>query len=472
MKPISQTSSQTLSQAPSRTSAVRRRIGIAVVSIALIAVTAAAATSDYWMGPLRALVTGELNEADSDDGHAHGTDGHAAGSLKLSEAARKNIGLKVGIVEAKTFVKTVPVPAMVVERPGRSQVEITALLTGIVTRVYPNEGDTIEPGQALFDLRLTHEELVTAQRDFLRSTEELDVVRREIARLETLGDGVVAGRRIVEQQYDQQKLEAAIHAQRQGLLLHGLTDSQVDSIRQSRRLLNTLTATAPPLEEEAEHHDVEHLYQVQQIAVRRGQHVEAGNLLAVLADHCLLYVQGQAFEDDAERLMQAARENHALDVSSIVDGRSAGPAEPLHIASVADRIDAKTRALRFNLLLPNKRVETDGRERRFVGWKYRPGQRMEVHIPIGQPWKDQIVLPPEAVVDEGAEVFVFERDNDHFDRVAVHVVYRDKNAVVIQNDGTLVGSTLAMTGAYQMNMEIKKKSGAGTGADSHAGHSH
>ena len=80
------------------------------------------------------------------------------------------------------------------------------------------------------------------------------------------------------------------------------------------------------------------------------------------------------------------------------------------------------------------------------------------------------MLPPEAVVEEGAETFVFEQNGDHFDRVPVHVLYRDKHAVVVENDGSLIGSTLAMSGAYQMHLAIKNK--AGGGVDPHAGHNH
>jgi len=96
---------------------------------------------------------------------------------------------------------------------------------------------------------------------------------------------------------------------------------------------------------------------------------------------------------------------------------------------------------------------------------------MEVKIPLGEPWTNQIVLPPEAVVNEGAEAFVFEQmDLEHFDRVAVHVIYQDKDAVIIENDGGLIGSTLAMSGAYQMHLAIKNKMGGGV--DPHAGHTH
>jgi len=360
---------------------------------------------------------------------------------------------------------------MVVERPGRSQAVISAPLTGIVTQIYPIEGESVQPGQPLFDLRLTHEDLVSAQREFLQSAQELDVVGREIARLKSVGDGVIAGRRVLEHQYEQEKIEAGLHAQRQGLLLHGLSEEQIDQIMATRRLLPSLTVTAPTFDIAADHHDVEHLYHVQSIRVIRGQSVSAGSPLAVLADHCLLYVQGQAFEDDAQRLIQAAGEQWPIGVATVSDVRQQDEPLKLQVFYVADQVDRDSRSLRFYLILRNELVRDEkSGDHRFVAWKFRPGQRMEAKIPLAQRWRDQIVLPPEAVVDQGAEAFVFEQNGAHFDRVPVHVVYRDKDAVVVENNGSLVGSTLAMSGAYQMHLELKNR--AGGGADPHAGHSH
>ena len=400
--------------------------------------------------------------------HGHNHEGHdESEALELSELAWKNIGLKTGIVKLQNYVKTISIPAMVVERPGRSQVDITTPLTGIVKRIHPIEGEAVQPGQPLFDLRLTHEDLVTSQRDFLKSAQELDVVSLEVARLESAGEGVVAGRRVLERKYEQQIIKATMHAQRQGLLLHGISPQQIDEILKTRRLLQSLTVTAPPFDEDSHHHDVEHLYHVQRIRVKRGEHVDAGDSLTVLGDHCLLYVEGQAFEDDAERLIQAARERWSIDV----DNGKEGETMSMEVFYVADQIDPKSRALRFYLNLPNTliRDESDSGHR-FVAWRFRPGQRMEVKIPLGLPWHNQIVLPPEAVIDEGTEAFVFEQNGNHFDRVPIHVVYRDKDAVVVENNGMLVGSTLAMSGAYQMHLALMNK--VGGHVDPHAGHNH
>ena len=109
---------------------------------------------------------------------------------------------------------------------------------------------------------------------------------------------------------------------------------------------------------------------------------------------------------------------------------------------------------------------------RFTSWQFKPGQRVELLIPVER-WTERIVLPLPAVVQDGAESYVFERNDGHFDRRSVRVEYRDPYSAVIANDGTLTPGKMVIvsgSGAYQVHLEMKKK--AGGAPDPHAGHNH
>jgi hypothetical protein len=126
------------------------------------------------------------------------------------------------------------------------------------------------------------------------------------------------------------------------------------------------------------------------LAIRFDQLIRDG----VVADHGLLYVEGQAFEDDAERLIQAANEGSLLDVLVVADQETSESVMQLKIVYVADQIDPDSRALRFYMDLPNERSHEEQQSGRlFVAWKYRPGQRMGACIPLGKPWQKQIDGP-------------------------------------------------------------------------------
>ena len=418
----------------------------------------------------RAEAVPDAGHAGPDDGHVH--EGHdAMNSIELSAQARKNVGLQTGVIELQTYVRSVSMPATVVGRTGRAQIEVTAPLGGRVTRVYPIEGEAVEPGQPLFDLRLTHEELVAAQSNLLRVAEELDVESREIKRLQSAG-AAIPGKSLRQREYEKQKLEAALNAQQQSLLLHGLTQEQIDSILQTRKLVQGVTVTTPEHPTNGHETPEKHAFTVRSLHVKLGQYVDAGAPLCLLMDYAELYIQGRAFEHDTDELLQAARESWQL--TAIVEDHDANPQliKGLRIVYVDNEVDPDSRALHFYVELPNRIVHesrTDGGHR-FLTWRFKPGQRLQLRVPVEQ-WHNRIVLPVDAVASDGVEYYVFQQNGDHFDRVAVQVEYRDQLATVIANDGSVFpGDVVATSGAHQLQMALKNK--AGGGVDPHAGHTH
>jgi cobalt-zinc-cadmium efflux system membrane fusion protein len=468
---------------------------IMVAGLLALAVAGAFAVRNLWPSdagqPSGAVGEPAHDEHDDHgDSHHHATapDGHEDAShddldqgdaawLQLSKQARKNVGLKLLTVELRDFDRTITVPATIVQRPGRSQIRVSAPMTGIVTRTYPIQGEAVAPGQPLFDLRLTHEDLVDVQSRFLQTVEQLEVIKREVARLEEVtSSGAVAGKRLLERQYEQQKTEAMLRAQRQALILHGLSDEQVDEISSSRELLKEVTIRAPQPTAKPASDGAEHLLQVSELQVEQGQQVAAGDPLCVLSDHEELYIEGKAFEEDDQGLNEAA--NQGLPITAIVEANGGEPAKESHaignlkILYVENQVELASRALRFYLRLPNgllrNELTSDGR--RFIAWRYKPGQRVELLVPVER-WEDRIVLPIGAVVNDGAESFLFCQRGDRFDRKPVHVEYRDQRWAVIENDGTISpGDVVVAAGAYQMHLALKNKA-AGV-VDPHAGHEH
>ena len=425
---------------------------------------------------------GDAKHGDEPGGHAdEGHEGHdhaahaKTDSLELSKQAQDNIRMKVGKVELSTFERTITIPGMLRERPGRSTVEITAPLTGIVTQIYPIEGEAVRPGQKLFELRLTHEELVQAQGDFLRVAEELDVIEREIKRLEKIAvDGGIPGRQVLERQYEQQNKQAVLRAQKQALLLHGLSDVQVQEILTKRTLLRDLTVTVPEESgtNSADKPSATTTYEIKSLKISRGQSVNAGEALAVLTDHAELFIEGNAFDKDVASINRAI-ENGAT-VRATIESEDAKPEviSGLKILYVSGDIDPETRTFHFYAKLPNAllRDVTSDDNHRFISWRYKPGQRVQLTVPVEQ-WKERIVLPVDAVAQDGVETYVFLPNGDHFDRHPVHVEYRDRLSVVIANDGSVFpGDAVVVVGAQQMQLALKNKSGGAI--DPHAGHNH
>jgi multidrug efflux pump subunit AcrA (membrane-fusion protein) len=447
-----------------------------ILAIALvIAATAGGLLAYSYWTDLREFTRVVTDRDDAGEGHdehghtGHDHDGHAHGDanmVTLSEAALKNIRYRPHTIALGEYKRTISLPGIIIERPGKSQVRVSAPLTGIVTRSYVHEGEAIPQDSPLFDLRLTHEDLVSAQSDFLATVDALDVVQAEIKRLEAITEGVIAGKRILEQKYERQKLEAKLQAQRQALRLHGLGDDQIDEILKTRYLIQSQTIRAPARAEEDEHP-----YHVQSIDVQLGQQVTAGDTLCVLADHCELYIEGTAFEADTPALREAIEAGTPVAADILVSTKREQAVEGLKLLYLADQVDRESRAQHFYVKLPNEIVSDrrDG-DQRFLQWRFQPGQRVELSLPV-EKWTERIVVPASAVVTDGAESYVYRQGGENFERVPVHVEHRDQKFVVIKNDGAVFpGDVVAGNGAFQIHLALKNKSGGAL--DPHAGHNH
>jgi multidrug efflux pump subunit AcrA (membrane-fusion protein) len=213
-------------------------------------------------------------------------------------------------------------------------------------------------------------------------------------------------------------------------------------------------------------------YIVQELGVHKGQAVQAGDSLCVLADFSELYIEGSAFEQDSRPLVEAA--NQGWNVTARIEaGR--GKTETiasLKIVYLANEVDRDTRALHFYVSLPNEilRDAVTPDEHRFIDWKFKPGQRLQVLVPVEQ-LADRIVLPVAAIAADGAEFYVFQENGRKFSRRPVHVEYQDQTSAVIAQDGSLFpGDLVAKSGAHQLQVALKNKSGGPI--DPHAGHHH
>ncbi|MGV3485498.1 MAG: efflux RND transporter periplasmic adaptor subunit [Planctomycetaceae bacterium] len=499
-------------QAVSRAPLTRWILGLLLLAIAVVAYPRWWPALNGWIDGAVASRKESMQESGGPDAHAeeehdhvhsegHDHAGHSEStSLDLTPQSLKNLGLTAEYlrpIELSNFYRTVTIPAIVVAKPGRTNIQVSSPMIGIVQHVHAVSGEAVVPGDMLFEVRLTYEDLVDTQTQLLKNLADLAVEQREITRLEEVTrSGAVASKLLLERQYSLQKLQSSIAAQRAALKLHGLSEEQIDTIMREQKLLRDLTIVAPELDYHAHEENGLRLsdrrlmsasYQppsqpaaatsepvpliVERLNASKGQGVQAGEMLCMLSDYSSLYIEAKAFEQDAPAIAEVAAKGWSIE--AILPGVAGQETvADLKLAYVANAVDAQSRTLSFFVELPNTKLRDkrtpDGQ--RFVTWKYRVGQRLEVRVPV-EAWEQQIVLPVDAAVKEGADWFVFQQNGNHFDRVAVHVKHRDQRYVVIENDGAIYpGDVVAMRSAHQMQMAIKNKSGAG--ADPHAGHNH
>lgn len=476
-----------------------------VVGIALL--IAAGSTYSMWWPPLSAWIDHTLISQrkapageESGDTHAGAAPIEQSASLALTAQSRLNLGLTddyLKPIELTTYSRSITVPAVIVPKPGRSQIVVASPLNGVVTHVHAVTGEAVMPGELLFEIRLTYEDLVETQTLYLKTLSELEVENREIVRLEqATQSGAISGKSLLDRRYAKDKLEAHLRSLREALRLHGLSDRQVDAIGQDGKLLRDLKVVAPDIDRHEENEELrlsQNPYRpvsltssgmaispelenhkplvIEELQVHKGQAVIAGEKLCSLSDYAELFIEGKAFEQDVPAIAKAAQQGWPVD--AVFPGDSgATRVTGLELAFVGNSIDPDSRTLSFFVELPNQvmRDEKNSEGQRYLSWQYRVGQRLELQVPVEQ-WESQIVVPVDAVVKEGADWYVFQQNGANFTRVPVHVKHRDQSSAVIANDGSIFpGDVIALKSAHQMQMAIKNKSGGG--ADPHAGHNH
>jgi len=400
--------------------------------------------------------------------------------LKLSEQARANLHLVSKPVSVQSYSRTIQIPGVIVDRPGVTDQGITAPIAGVVTQVHAFEGDIIQPNEKLFTLRLVSEYLQKSQSDLFKAVRETEILNKEIARLSDLAQmGGIAGKRILELDQQVSRQAALLDAYRQDLTSRGLSKVQVAQI-ESGNFLTTIEINAPETTEadksftpvgftDKDRPLTNGFFEIQDLKVDLGQQVDAGEALAVLANHNSLYIKGHAFKKEASNLARAAENDWPVGVEFTEDAAKDWKTvnQEFQIRHLANTTDPTSRTFDFFIPLTNQSRSYEKESRTFVVWRFRPGQRVIIDVPVER-IKNVIVLPAAAVVFEGPEAFVFQQNGNLFNRISVQVVHQDRTKVVIANDGTISpGFYLAQGSAASLNRVLKAQAASGMRADVH-----
>ena len=398
--------------------------------------------------------------------------------LELKEQARKNLQLTVKAARPTEYWRSVTIPGIIVDRPGISDRGVTSPAVGVISEIHVYPGDTIRPGQRVVTLKLFSEYLQATQTQLFKAAQEINLLQDQLDRLSAaVNSGAVSNSRVIELRNEYQRQQILIQASKQELLNRGLNPEQIGVISDGN-FVSTIDVSAPPPRANAISLDglekshfqtvgfqtaSELAYEVQSLGVELGQTVQAGDLLASLANHQSLYIVGHAFKREAGLIERAAQNKVPVQIEFAEDSANLWPSvqQEFQIRHLANTIDTTTRTFDFFVPLVNqsRSYEKDGTT--FMVWRFRPGQRTRIDVPVER-FENVYVLPTDGVVRDGTNVFVYRQNGDLFNQIAVHVVHEDRNHVVIANDGSIsAGSYLAQNAAASLRRIIKSQSANG-----------
>lgn len=449
--------------------------------------------------------------ATSASGHPQGSHNHAqvpphggtpTQALALSDQARQNLELRTEKIALSDYWRSLTVPAEVIEEPGHCEQRITTSIDGFVRKIHILKGQTVYPGDKLFDLELAGGQLAEVQANLLRTVQNLELVNAELARIGPLADqGTIPRRTLLDKQFEQKRLGIQRDTEYQELLIRGLTEEQLAGIIESKTLLRKFTVRVPPApsrdKADDDDHDDDHgetsaqlvkptglteltdythhahgtVYTVEKINVVLGDPVKMGDRLGELALHTMLLIEGRAFEREATVVERVMAQSWPVEAHF-----ETGDLEPLvrknlSILSIENALDSAGRTLKFYMPLVNEVFldrEVGGISYR--NWRFRPGQKVRLMLPV-EFMKDRIVVPLDAVVREGADAYVFRANGRLLERVPVVIEHQDvMNVVLGRGSKVRQGDHIAVNQAYQLNLMLRQAESGG--AAGHHDHDH
>ncbi len=246
-----------------------------------------------------------------------------------------------------------------------------------------------------------------------------------------------------------------------GLLLEGMPIETV-------RVLAAQGALDPQLVVRAPAGDAPD-WDVEDVAVRVGQRVEAGAEVLRLYDARVMALRVQPVGREIARVTEAMSDGATLRAVPLVAG--SGPdLDAVRLERLAMQGgDADRGGLAYaaveNVPLPCAKGAT------CRSWQIRVGLRYLVEVPEER-LPGRFVLPAEGLAWQGPTAVVFLRDGDLFRAQPVHLEYVDESVAVFADDGSVFdGDLVVQKGAFALGLALQQ-SGGGAAPDAHAGCSH
>ncbi|MFZ6774885.1 efflux RND transporter periplasmic adaptor subunit [Undibacterium sp. SXout7W] len=301
---------------------------------------------------------------------------------------------------------------------------VSSHVSGVVQQVHVYPLQTVQaatPVASIFS-----QQLMEMQRDYLQLATQARLSKDKAQRDEALfKEGIIAQARLQESQGQAIQTEIAAKERYQSLRAGGLADAQIKQLLSNHALVPTFTVAAGGSGT------------IVELEIHPGQRVEAGMPLAKISKDVPLWVEVQATRQQADKI----RTGDLLYVKGCA---------PLRVMAISPQLTGGNQATLI-------RAQQEKRDACL-----KPNQFVEVSHSIGSNAAGSIGIPATALVQQGADTFVFLKNTQGFEAVKVQQVSGSADKVwVTEASGKLkAGAEVAVKGIVAI-----KGAWIGLGAD-------
>ncbi len=345
----------------------------------------------------------------------------AADPMEVSVRPEMASYFKVGKVERTDIAQSLDAVGRI-EADARRVARIGAAVSGRVTEIVAEVGDTVRRGQPLAEV--ASPELTTAQLNYLRAYSASTQAERAVDRARQLLQADVIGAAELQRRESELTIaRAELRAAGDQLSLIGMSDSQLAELRAS----GTLSAR------------IQIASSLSGVVIERklskGQVAQPGDSLFTVADLSSVWVVGSLPEQVARQVKPG--QTVEMEVSALRGKKLTGK-----VIHVGDIVSAETRTIEFRTEVANPKREL------------KPLMMVSMRV-LGEPQR-QLAIPVDAVVrnDDRDHVFI-KVAADRFRLVPVDLGAA-VGALRPVRGGLQEGTEIAVSGAFHLNNERRR----------------
>jgi RND family efflux transporter MFP subunit len=164
-------------------------------------------------------------------------------ALPLDERQIRTAGVETAPIEQETGLGELVAPGVVAVPPQQLRV-VAAPAAGLVETLFVAVDEEVKEGAPI--ARLKSSDLIEAQRAFLHADSDAALAAEKLRRDEQLyKERIIAERRVIVTRAEATQARAALAERTQLLVLDGMTQDEIETLRRDRKLASALTVRAP-----------------------------------------------------------------------------------------------------------------------------------------------------------------------------------------------------------------------------------
>lgn len=306
--------------------------------------------------------------------HSHSHDEESGNEVSLTEAQMKAIGIELGEIEQKELQNVIKANGFL-KVPNQSKAQVTSLYAGQVRHIFVKPGDYVSKGQSIASLENPDQVLV--QEQYLSIVGQIQMAQTEVKRQKELYEGNAGALKNLQYAESQLKtLQTQKASLAKQLQMMGINPASVSA----SKMRSSMTITAP----------ISGV--VGNVLVEIGSYVDLATPLAEIVDNSSLHLDLSIFEKDLPKVAKGQTIHFTL---------TNNPAQEYDakIFSIGSTFEDGSKSVPVHAnVLGDKTGLIDGMNAVAI-------------ISIGESLVPAI--PTEAIINVGAEDFIFILEEEH-----------------------------------------------------------